>query len=178
MNPSESPTTHLAISTVLCCVLAACNGLEARQARQAERMKDFEATQWDFDSIARAAFKTIEGRGDVTTIVVPKDLDPRALDALRHVHRVVAVAPGAPGTLPAGYFRVSAFRIEDGAAELEGKLGPATGLMTAANMPDCGKGFSISYYLDGGDWVSHAYKTTTCAESRNWTPLDESSSAH
>jgi hypothetical protein len=50
--------------------------------------------------------------------------------------------------------------------------------MTAAGMPDCGKGYSVSFYLEGGDWVSHAYKTTTCAESRNWTPLDEKASAH
>jgi hypothetical protein len=147
--------------------------MEAKQAKQAERMKNFEATQWDFEVIARAAFKTIESKGAVTTIVVPKDLDPRALDALRHVHPVVATAPGARGTLPVGYFRVTAFTIEDGAAQLDGQPGPATGLMTAANMPDCGKGYSVSFYLEGGDWVSPAYKTTTCAESRNWTPVDE-----
>jgi hypothetical protein len=152
--------------------------MAAKQARQAERMKDFEATQWDFDAIARAAFKTIESKGEVTTIVLSKGLNPHALEALRHVHPTVPVAPGAPGTLPAGYFRVSAFTIEDGAAQLDGQLGPATGLMTAANMPDCGRGLSVAFYLEGGDWVSHAYKTTTCAESRDWTPYEEKSSKH
>jgi hypothetical protein len=92
------------------------------------------------------------------------------------VHPTVGTVPGAPGTLPTGYFRVTEFSIEDGAAHLDGQLGPATGLMTAANMPDCGKGLSISFYLEGGDWVSHAYKTTTCAESRHWVPVDEKSS--
>jgi hypothetical protein len=178
MNLSESFSARTAASALLCCTLTACNGMEAKQAKQAERMQDFEATQWDFEVIARAAFKTIEGKGEVSTIVVPKGLDPRALDALRHLHPTVAVAPGAPGTLPVGYFRVTAFTIENGAAQVDGQLGPATGLITAANMPDCGKGYSVSFYLEGGDWVSHAYKTTTCSESRHWTPLDAAPSAH
>jgi hypothetical protein len=154
---------------VLCHALAGCNGTELT----ARRMQNFEATQDDFDAIARAAFRIIESKGDVTTIVVPSGLDPRAASALRRVHPTVASAPGAPGTLPDGYFRVSAFSIEDGEAHLDGQLGPVTGLMTAANMPDCGKGYSVSFYIEAGDWVSHAYKTTTCAESRHWIPLDE-----
>jgi len=159
--------------TVLCCALPGCDG---GKVRQIERMHDFEATQQDFDAIARAAFRLIETKGEVTTIVVPKGLGVRALDALRRVHPTVTTSPGAPSTLPDGYFRVTAFDIEDGAAHLDGQLGPATGLMTAAHMPDCGKGLSVSFYLDGGDWVSHAYKTTTCSESRHWVPVDEKSS--
>jgi hypothetical protein len=162
--------TRIAAGPVLCCALLGCNGAEIRQT---ERMHDFEATQQDFDAIARAAFRMIETKGAVTTIVVPKGLGPRALDALRRVHPTVATTPGAPDTLPAGYFRVTEFAIADGAAHLDGQLGPATGLMTAAHMPDCGKGLSVSFYLDGGDWVSHAYKTTTCSESRHWVPVDE-----
>jgi hypothetical protein len=177
MKLSESLPTRLVVSTFLCGGLVACNGMAAKQARQAARMENFEATQWDFEVIARAAFKTIEGKGDVTTIVVPKGLDARALDALRHVHPTVSTTPGAAGTLPVGYFRVTAFTIEDGAAQLDGQLGPATGLMTVANMPDCGTGYSVSFYLEGGDWVSHAYKTTTCSESRHWTPLNSAPSA-
>jgi hypothetical protein len=164
--------SQLAIAALLSCSLLACNG---GKVRQDERMNDFEATQRDFESIARAAFKMIETRGPVTTIVLPGGLDVRAADALRHVHPTVTTAPGAPDTLPAGYFRVTDFRIEDGAAHLDGQLGPATGLMTAANMPDCGTGLSISFYLEGGDWVSHAYKTTTCSQSRHWRALDDPS---
>jgi len=163
---------RLAGGSVLCCALVGCNG---GKVKQAERMNDFEATQQDFDSIARAAFKMIETKGEVTTIVVPKGLGARALDALHHVHPIVTTVPGAPNTLPIGYFRVTEFSIEDGAAHLDGQLGPATGLMTVANMPDCGKGLSVSFYLEGGDWVSHAYKTTTCADSRHWVPLDDKS---
>jgi hypothetical protein len=168
MTPHEVRIAKLAVAAALCCGFLGCNGTQLT----AERMRDFEATQQDFDAIARAAFKIIESKGRVTTIVVPKGLDPRAADALRRVHPTVASAPGAPGTLPDGYFRVSAFSIEDGAAHLDGQLGPVTGLMTAANMPDCGKGYSVSFYIEAGDWVSHAYKTTTCDESRHWTPLD------
>lgn len=160
-------------AVLLCGLLTGCNGTEARNARQASRMHDFEATASDFDAIARAAFRTIESKGDVSTIVVPKGLDPRALDALRELHPTVPEAPGAADTLPAGYFRIRAFTIEDGVAQLDGRLGPATGLMTPAGMPDCGKGYSVAFYLEGGDWVSYAYKTTTCNESRHWTPVDE-----
>jgi hypothetical protein len=173
---ADACLTRLTFPALFCCALAACNGMEARQAKQDARMQNFEATAWDFEMIARAALRTIESKGDVTTIVVPKGLDPRALDALRHLHPTVAAAPGAPGTLPSGYFRLTEFTIENGLAQLAGQLGPATGAMTAAGMPDCDRGFSVSFYLEGGDWVSHAYKTTTCAQSRNWTPVEETAS--
>ena len=75
---------RLAGGSVLCCALVGCNG---GKVKQAERMNDFEATQQDFDSIARAAFKMIETKGEVTTIVVPKGLGARALDALHHCIR-------------------------------------------------------------------------------------------
>jgi hypothetical protein len=171
------PLMGVALLSLVCCAQAGCNGQVAREAKQDERMSNFAATQWDFDVIARAAMKTIESKGEVTTIVVPEHLGPQALSALRHVHRIVTTAPGVAGTLPAGYFKVTTFTIEDGVAELDGQLGPATGVMTIANMPDCGKVYSISYTLEGGDWVSHAYKTTTCSESRNWTPFDEKARA-
>ncbi|MEO6689343.1 MAG: hypothetical protein ABIS07_04065 [Dokdonella sp.] len=138
-------------------------------------MADFHVTQQDFDSIARATFKLIDGRGDIGTIVAPADLDPRARKALKNVHPTVAVPPGAANTLPGGYFLVTAFSVEEGEARLEGRLGPVTGLMTAANMPDCGKEYSVSFYIEGGDWVSHAFKAATCAESRHWVPLDGAS---
>jgi hypothetical protein len=160
-----------ALVTVLCCMLAACNGSAVRQA---ERMRAFEATQWDFDAIARAAFEIIGSKGEVTTIIVGDGLDPRALAALRHLHPTRLAAPGAQGTLDAGTFRVSVFAIVDGTAQLEGQLGPATGRITPAGMPDCGTGYAFLFELEGGDWASHAYKTTTCARSRNWTPLDGS----
>jgi len=173
MTLDQVPIVRLAMAALVCCALAGCNGTQLTAAR----MKDFEATQQDFDAIARAAFRIIETKGDVTTIVVPKGLDPRAADALRRVHPTVASAPGAPDTLPDGYFRVTAFSIEEGDAHLDGQLGPVTGLMTAANMPDCGKGYSVSFYIEAGDWVSHAYKTTTCTESRHWVPLDDAKSS-
>jgi hypothetical protein len=169
------PTIGVTLAFLVCGAFAGCNGQAARDARQMERTGNFEATQWDFDVIARAALKTIESKGEVTTIVAGAHLGPQALSALRHVHPVVTTVSALAGTLPAGYFRVTTFTIEDGVASLDGQLGPATGLMTAANMPDCGRTYSISYHLEGGDWTSHAYKTSTCSESRNWTPADEPS---
>lgn len=137
-------------------------------------MADFQVTQHDFDAIAVATFKLIDAKGEIGTIVAHASLDSRAREALRNVHPVVSVAPGAPNTLPAGYFLVSTFKVEEGEAHLDGQLGPVTGLMTAANMPDCGKQYSVAFYIEGGDWVSHAYKVSTCAESRHWAPVDES----
>ncbi len=156
----------------MCLGLVACNGL---QYQQAKRMKDFQVTQDDFNSIAVAAFKLIDARGDIATIVAPASLDPRARQALKKVHPVVAIAPGPANTLPAGYFLVREFNVEEGAANLDGQLGPVTGLMTAANLPDCGKEYSAAFYIEGGDWVSHTYKVATCAESRHWVPFDETS---
>ena len=94
------------------------------------------------------------------------------------MHRIVPVAPGPANTLPAGYFFVRSFAIEDGEARLEGQLGPVTGLMTAANMPDCGKEYTVVFYIEGGDWVNHDYKVSTCSESRHWVPVDGASASH
>lgn len=173
MTPHEGCVVRPIVNILLCCSLLGCNGM---QAKQDKRMQNFEATQQDFDSIARATFKLIDAKGEVNVIVAPTSLEPRALKALRGVHPTEPAAPGAD-TLPAGYFRVKAFNIEDGEAHLDGQLGPVTGRMTAANMPDCGKEYSVAFYIEGGDWVNHAYKSTTCSESRHWVPLDEKSPA-
>jgi len=162
-------TMRWIIACLLGCCLAACNGTESRQAR---RMADFEVTQRDFDAIAVATFKLIDGRGGIATIVAPTSLDPRARKALANVHPTVAIAPGPAHTLPAGYFLVKEFSVDEDGAQLDGQLGPVTGVMTVAGMPDCGKEYSVAFYIEGGDWVSHAYKTATCAQGRQWIPLE------
>jgi hypothetical protein len=155
--------------------LAACNGL---QYQQEKRMTNFQVTQRDFDAIAVVTFKQIDAKGDIDTIVAPPSLDPRARQALKQVHPIVAAAPGPANTLPAGYFLVREFSVGEGEAHLDGQLGPVTGQTTAAHMPDCGKEYSVAFYIEGGDWVNHAYKAATCAESRHWVPVDEASSPH
>jgi hypothetical protein len=160
------------VIALLCSFLAACNGVQTQQAR---RMADFQVTQRDFDAIAIATFKLIDAKGEIGTFVASASLDQRARQALRNVHPVVSVAPGAPNTLPAGYFLVRTFEVEEGQATVDGQWGPVTGVITAANMPDCGKQYSVAFYIEGGDWVSHAYKVSTCAESRHWVPADEAS---
>jgi len=150
-------------------VLTACNGSNDIRTK---RMTDFQATQHDFDAIAIATFKQIDPRKTIETFVVPASLDARARVALRNVHPVVAAAPGLPNTLPAGHFLVREFSVDAGEATIEGQLGPVTGLVTAGNMLDCGKEYSVTFAIEAGDWVSHAYKTSTCAESRHWIPVD------
>jgi len=145
------------------------------QSQQAKRMADFQVTQRDFDAIAVATFKLIDTKGQIRTIVAGASLDSRARQALKDVHPVVTSPPGAPNTLPVGYFLVQTFSVEEGEAHLDGQLGPVTGLMTAAGMRDCGKEYSVAFYIEGGDWVSHAFKVSTCAESRHWVPVDEAS---
>lgn len=152
--------------------LSACNGL---QYQQDKRMANFQVTQRDFDAIAVVTFKQIDVKGDIGTIVAPASLDARAREALRHVHPIVATAPGPAKTLPVGYFLVREFSVEEGEAHLDGQLGPVTEMMTAANMRDCGKEYSIAFTIEGGDWVNHGYKAATCAESRHWVPADEPS---
>jgi hypothetical protein len=164
---------RILFTALACATLAACNGATYMQAK---RMTDFQVTQHDFDAIAVVTFKQIDAHHGIETIVAPASLDPRARQALRNVRPVVAAAPGPQGTLPAGYFLVREFSVDEGEAHLEGQLGPVTGLMTAANMPDCGKEYSIVFSIEGGDWVNHAYKMSTCAESRHWVPVDETSS--
>lgn len=163
---------RVVVVALLCVGLVACNGL---QYQQAKRMKDFQVTQADFNSIAVAAFKLIDPKGDIETIVAPASLDPRARQALKNVHPVVAAAPGPANTLPARYFLVREFIVDEGVANLDGQLGPVTGLMTAANLPDCGKEYTVAFAIEGADWVSHTYKVATCAESRHWVPVDEPS---
>jgi hypothetical protein len=166
---------RIVIAALMCFTLIACNGT---QYKQAKRMTDFQVTQSDFDSIAVATFKLIDAKRDINIIVAPASLNSRARQALRNVHPIVTASPGAANTLPVRYFLVREFRVEGGEAYLEGQLGPVTGLLTAANMPDCGKVYSVGFYIEGGDWVSHAYKMTTCAESRHWVPVDGTSQQH
>lgn len=165
-------TMRVIIAMLMGFSVTACNGL---QSQQEKRMTDFQVTQRDFDAIAVVTFKQIDAKGQVGTIVAPPSLDPRAREALRHVHPIVAAAPGPANTLPAGYFLVHEFSVEHGEAHLDGQLGPVTGLMTEAHMRDCGTEYSIVFAIEGGDWVNHAYKAATCAESRHWTPADEAS---
>ena len=152
--------------------LVACNGVQYRQARP---MKDFQATQDDIDSVAAATFRLIDARGGISTIVAPASLDPRARQALKHVHPVVAAAPGPENALPAGYVLVREFSVERGQANLQGQWEPVTGLMTAANRTDCGKEHPVPIYIEGADRVSRACKVETCAESRHRVPVDATS---
>ena len=164
---------RLAIILFLTCLLAACNGARLRQ----DHKRDFPVNANDFISIANRAFELIDPKGTISTIVVPSGLDPRARAALAKMKTLVSansVPQSAQYTLAAGFFAVTTFSIsvEDGSATFEGQLGPVNRAMTAANMPDCGKIYTVEFYLDGDDWVSHAFKMGTCAESRQWTPIE------
>ncbi len=156
--------------------LAACDGTQLKQER---RLRNFRVTADDFNVIAEAAFKRIDPQENIKLIVVPATLDPRAVAALQRVRQVATFTPASPAAnelLPAGHFLVRKFEIDASDAEpsasIEGQLGPVTRTLTAANLPDCGKIYSIAYFLRGGDWYNPSYKVETCAESRHWVPVD------
>jgi hypothetical protein len=157
-------------------LVAGCDGMQWKQER---RMRNFTVKADDFNDIAAAALARIDSKGDIKTLVVPSTLDPRAVAALERIHPTTPYVPPASTTmeiLPAGYFLVHEFTIENSeagpTARLEGQLGPVTRTTTAANLPDCGTIYSIAFYLEGGDWYNPSYKIETCAESRHWVPLD------
>lgn len=136
----------------------------------------------DFNAIADTTFTLIDPKGDIRMIVIPSTLDRRAVAALRRVRPVapfVQAASTANEVLPAGYFLIRTFSIgekegNEVAANVEGQLGPVTRTVTGANIPDCGKIYSVAFELTGGEWFSPSYKIETCAESRHWVPVDSS----
>ena len=168
-----------AILLFLICLLVACNGEQLRK----DHKRDVPVNANDFNSIANRALELIDPKDAISAIVVPSDLDPRARAALAKMKTLVSVdkVPQSPQyTLPARFFALTTFSIsvEDGSATFEGQLGPVARAMTAANMPDCGKIYTVAFYLDGDDWVSHAFKMGTCTESRHWTPIDAEHDHH
>lgn len=139
--------------------------------------KTFELNANDFDSIAEETFKLIDPKGAITIVAIPAGLDPRAQAALGKQKKIVQqsqIPQSANVVLPQGYFSLKAFTVSiaDGEAEIDGQLGPVTRALTAANVPDCGKNYTVQFYLEDGDWVSHSYKLTTCDETLHWVPVD------
>ena len=181
VEPPRGPGTVAArkfFAVAVACVflLTACDGMTYRQER---RLANFLVTADDFNAIAETTFALIDPKNDIKTIAISATLDPRAVAALKRVRPVVPLvqAPTAAAEiLPAGYFVVRMFSIEavdaEPEARIEGQLGPVTKTMTAANMPDCGKIYTVVFVLKGGEWFNPSYKIETCAESRHWVPLD------
>ena len=167
-----------AASFVCVLLIAACDGMQYRQER---RVANFAISADDFDAIAQTTFALIDPKGEIKTIVISSPLDTRAIAALKRVRPVVPFAPASAATseiLPSGYFLVRTFSIgavdAEPEARIEGQLGPVTKTITPANIPDCGKIYSVAFVLKGGDWFSPSYKIETCAESRHWVPINAS----
>jgi hypothetical protein len=149
--------------------------LPAGELRYPHR-QNLEVINPDFQLIAGATLKLIDPKDAITTIVVPAGTDPRARKALANFRKVISPAqvPQSVGyTLPAGYFLLQTFRITEGEALFEGQLGPVTTSLAAVNIPDCGKIYSVPFFLYGDDWVGRSYKVTDCSQSRHWVPIDE-----
>lgn len=147
--------------------LAACAGLQHAK---------FDIVESDFDLIAQASLKKIDPHEAITTIVVPADTDPRARKALSRLRPVVGSAQMPPSSdllLPGGYFLIRTFRVELDGALFEGQLGPVTRNLTKANLQDCGRIYSVPFFLRDGDWFTPNYKVSTCDEKRIWWPVDE-----
>ena len=148
-------------------ILAGCAGLQRAK---------FDIVESDFDLIAEASLKKIDPHGTITTIVVPADADPRARKALSRQHPVMEQAQLRSSNdllLPDGYFLLRTFRVELDGALFEGQLGPVTRKLTKANLEDCGKIYSVPFFLREGDWFTPNYKVSTCDEKRIWWPADE-----
>jgi hypothetical protein len=155
------------IILVLSALIASCN-IPHRQGLEVEEA--------DFGLIARAAFKLIDPKEEIKTIVVPAGTDPRARKALAGMHTVISpaqVPKSSTYVLPQGYFLLQSFTIENGEASLEGQVGPVTRALTAIDIPDCGKIYAVPFYLEGDAWIGRTYKVTDCSQSRHWVPVDE-----
>jgi hypothetical protein len=153
--------------TVAALTLAGCAGLQRAK---------FDIVESDFDLIAEASLKKIDPHDTITTIVVPTDADPRARKAVGRLHPVVTPAQVQSTNdllLPGGYFLLRTFRVELDGAMFEGQLGPVTRNLTKANLQDCGKIYSVPFFLREGDWFTPNYKVSTCDEKRIWWPADE-----
>ena len=147
---------------VVCCILGAC------AQRGLREYEPFQLRDADFGLIAKAALDIVERSGPVHTIVVPSSLDPRALDALRHLRPVVPAAQLAGTALPAGYFQLHDFSFDGDVATFEGDLGP-TGCAEG-----CGKNLSVPFILRGDDWFNPSYKIVDYAQRREVVPVSPS----
>lgn len=136
---------------------------------------NFKVEDADFGLIAAAALRLVERTAPVTTIVVDTALDPRALAALKRLRPLIRrseVPRSAELALPAGYFVVENFAIDDDTAMFEGQLGPVTRSAENKNLPGCGLRFSMAFYWQVTSWANHSYKILDCAKTRSWTPVD------
>ncbi len=135
-----------------------------------------QVTEKDFELIAEVSLKKIDPHNTIATIVLPDDVDPRARKALARVHPVIASAQlHTPGdlVLPNGYFRLLTFNVDLEGSMFEGQLGPVTSTLTKANLADCGKIYSVPFFLRDADWYTPNYKVSSCDERRQWWPVDE-----
>jgi hypothetical protein len=162
---------RVAVTLILICCLAACDGAKYRQSQtRANPVED-----GDFSLLAEAGFKQIDPHGEIKTFLIATKMDPRAREALKRIAKILPQNQAeqiGECAVPEGTFIVREFSIEDGVATIDGTLGPVTCKMTAANLPDCGKNFTMQFFLQGLDWVNPSYKIRTCEQRRNWTPID------
>jgi len=174
-NPVTTRVSSIAefprLSFALCCALGGfllgCAGLQRGK---------FSIVDRDFELIAETSLKKIDPHRDIIAIVTPSDIDPRARKALAGLRPLIApdqVPASNESVLPQGYFLLQAFRVELDGAVFEGQLGPITRKLTKAALPDCGKIYSVPFFLNGTDWFNPNYKVTTCDERRVWWPAGE-----
>jgi hypothetical protein len=158
----------LALVALACAFIAACAQLVPRDR------SDFRLEDQDFDLIADASLKMIERTHRVAAFVVPTQVDARARAALQKLRPVIRPTElqSSDIALPAEYFIVEHFTIEDAVAQVEGQIGPITRTAEGKNLPGCGLRFSMAFYWEIKEWRSHSYKILDCAQMRSWTPVD------
>lgn len=161
---TEFPRLLLALCCTLGGLLLGCAGLQRGKLSIVDS---------DFELIAETSLKKIDPHHE---IVAPSDIDSRARKALAGLRPLIApdhVPASNEWVLPQGYFLLQAFRVELDGAVFEGQLGPVARKLTKAALPDCGKIYSVPFFLNGADWFNPNYKVTTCDERRVWWPAGE-----
>lgn len=162
---------RIAIALLALCCLAGCDGTKYRQSQT----RTTAVEDGDFSLLAEAGFKQIDPKGEIKMFIIAAKIDPRAREALKKIAKILPQNQAeqiAECAVPEGVFIVREFSIDDGIATIDGTLGPVTCKMTAANLPDCGRNFTMQFFLQGLDWVNPSYKVRTCEQRRNWTPVD------
>jgi len=166
---TAAPGRRTVLLLLLVAALCACAQLVPRDSAH------FKIEDSDFDLIGAAALRLVERTAPVTTFVADAGLDPRAAAALKRLRPVLRhpeIPRNAEFALPAGFFVVENFAIEDDTAMFEGQLGPVTRAAEDRNLPGCGLRFSVAFYWQVTSWANHSYKILDCARTRSWTPVD------
>jgi hypothetical protein len=154
----------------ICLGVGACDGSKVVRGRSTQA---FQLNDGDYYSIAKVALDLIGRVRDVHVIVVPKEIDPKAREALSRQRKVISKdSLSSQTSLPRDYLNLRTFFIDDGQSMFEGDISTDDEDALPKGSVDCGLVFSVRFALVGDDWHSDSYKLTDCTRERVWYPKD------